>query len=30
MYDKSLFDNHANSDEVFLFTKQKPDLEESK
>ena len=30
MYDKSLFDNHANSDEDFLFTKQKPALEESK
>ena len=29
MYDKSLFDNHANSDEDFLFTKQKPALEES-
>ena len=30
LYDKSFFDNHANSDENFLFTKQKPDLEESK
>ena len=33
LYDKGLFDNYDNADEVikdFLFTRRPPDLEESK